>query len=97
MPNDTLHYVFIHEVEVDLPEGSIANLRGQSAQVRCPICPTARQNHIPSGLNSLDTSGPSPIAGLAQNIHLIQAPLGAGVEFLNHGHPSARVRKQAEA
>lgn len=49
-------------------------------------------------IRNMEASGIGPIAGRAQNVHLVQAALEtAGIEFLNHGQPGVRVRKQAEA
>jgi len=49
-------------------------------------------------IRNMEASGTGLIAGRAQNVNVVQAVLeAAGIEFLNHGQPNVRVRKQAEA
>jgi transcriptional regulator with XRE-family HTH domain len=46
-------------------------------------------------IRNMEASGPGPIAGRAQNVYLVQATLEAvGIEFLNHGQPGVRLKRQ---
>ncbi|MEW9838714.1 helix-turn-helix domain-containing protein [Mesorhizobium marinum] len=44
-------------------------------------------------IRAMESSGPAPIAGRAQNVQAVQRALEAlGIEFLNHGSPGVRLK-----
>ena len=49
-------------------------------------------------IRSMESAKAGPIAGRATNVQAVQRALeGLGIEFLNHGEPGVRLRRQQPA
>ncbi len=47
-------------------------------------------------IRNMEAAGAGQIAGRAQNVQMVQRVLeDAGIEFLNHGQPGVRLRKES--
>jgi len=47
-------------------------------------------------IRNMEAAGAGQIAGRAQNVQMVQRVLEeAGIEFLNHGQPGVRLRKES--
>ncbi len=47
-------------------------------------------------IRNMEAAGPQSIAGRAANVQAVQRVLeAAGVEFLNHGRPGVRLKREA--